>query len=104
MDAVAETVLDLIVSEAQPAPLLNVVHPRPSPWHEVYANVNEALGAHLPFVPYHEWISKLEALAITATPQDLERIVSLLRRSSHSDTKSLTSAGTSTTRILACHR
>lgn len=76
MDAVAETVLDLIVSKEEPAPLLNVVHPRPVLWHDVYANVDAALGTHLPFVPYDVWISKLEALSANATPKDLEDIVS----------------------------
>ncbi|KAJ3555784.1 hypothetical protein NM688_g2384 [Phlebia brevispora] len=77
MDAVANIVLDLIVSEEKPAPLLNVVHPRPVPWNEVYSAVNDALDTRLPFVPYHVWISKLEALSVTATPEDLDHIPGL---------------------------
>ena len=77
MDAVAGAVLDLIVSEDQPAALLNVVHPRPIPWHDVYAAVDDALDAHLPFVPYHTWLSILEDRSLTATPEDIEHIVSL---------------------------
>ena len=54
---------------------MNFVHPRPSPWSEVFGGLGDALGG-IPVVPIMVWISKLEALAKTATAEDYRRAVS----------------------------
>ncbi len=79
MDAVADTVLDLIVSPNDPSLVLNVVHPRPSPWNDVIKAINEELRQRLPLVPYAQWIGKLEVLSADPDPQQLENIVSVLQ-------------------------
>ncbi|THG96088.1 hypothetical protein EW026_g5678 [Hermanssonia centrifuga] len=77
MDAVADTVLDLIVSPNDPSLVLNVVHPRPSPWNDVIKAINEELRQRLPLVPYAQWIGKLEVLSADPDPQQLENIPAL---------------------------
>ena len=54
---------------------MNFVHPRPSPWSEVFGGLGDALGG-IPVVPIMVWISKLEVLAKTATAEDYRRAVS----------------------------
>ena len=76
MDAVAGTVLDLIVS-AEPAPsVINVVHPHPVPWSTIFSGVKSALRSPIPFVTFREWLAKLEVVAQQPTPTQLEAVVS----------------------------
>ncbi|KAI8995250.1 acetyl-CoA synthetase-like protein [Trametes punicea] len=41
-----------------PEPILHLVHPNPVPWHDVVSIIANQL--HVPLVPLHEWISRLE--------------------------------------------
>ncbi|KAJ3555779.1 hypothetical protein NM688_g2383 [Phlebia brevispora] len=63
MDAVANLTLDLIFSADTPPPLVNVVHPHPVTWLDIFGAIDEVLGNNLPFVPMSEWVGKLEVLA-----------------------------------------
>lgn len=75
MDAVANMTLDLAKSDNALPPVLNVVHPRPSPWIDVFTNINDALGARLPFIPFEQWVTVLEEQAANPTAKTVERIV-----------------------------
>ena len=79
LDAAAVVVRDLVVA-AGPAPrprLLNVVHPRRTPWHAVFAAINAHLGrAPLPLVPFAEWLANVEVAEARGRAEDLARIVS----------------------------
>lgn len=78
MDTVAGAVLNLVLSRESPPDVLNVVHPRPARWTEVFGTINDALGAQLPFVPYAQWLAKLEALATNADNGQLEAVVRII--------------------------
>ena len=39
-------------------PFLHLVHPRPTPWHDIMAPIAELLG--VPLVPYEQWLSALK--------------------------------------------
>ena len=82
MDAVATIVTDLVATRQHLPKLLNVVHPHPVPWRQVFHFINTSLGQQpFPVVPYDEWMQSVEAVAAQSNPQDLERIVSTLPRS-----------------------
>lgn len=76
VDAVAGIVRDIVVSKEPVPKTVNVSHPRPVLWNEVFKLINDALGAHLPMVPYAQWLEKVEALNQNPTPQTLEDVVS----------------------------
>ena len=75
-DAVANLVLDLAVSEDVGSPVLNVVHPRRTPWRETLRHIQEALGVDMPFVPLDRWVERIEKESANATAETLEWIVS----------------------------
>ena len=76
MDAVANIVSDLVVTEAQLPTLLNAVHPRPVPWKQVINDINSCLfDRPLAVVPYSQWVEDLARVASNATAEDIERIV-----------------------------
>lgn len=79
MDVVASTVNDLIHSTDNTAQLLNVVHPRPTSWNDIFTSVNTELATQLPFVPYAQWLDKLSALASDASIEQMKEVVSQLR-------------------------
>lgn len=58
--------------------VVNVVHPHPVSWNDVFTAVKGALGNRLPLVPYADWLEKLEARATDATARDLNEVVSVL--------------------------
>lgn len=80
MDAVASAVSDLILTN-EPLPLLvNVVHPRPVAWHDVFAAMSKHIAKEpVPFTDFGSWVQKLEALSESATADDLQRMVSRYR-------------------------
>ena len=77
MDALASIVVDVVLETEKLHTTLNVVHPHRATWRNVLNGVNTALGAHLPFIPYKDWLSKLEEFAATEDSQEyLDKIVS----------------------------
>ena len=82
MDAVAEIIRDTVLSQEEMPTLVNAVHPRPVAWKQVMSDINACLhDKPLAVVPYSWWLEALERAADGATQEDLERIVSLRRRS-----------------------
>lgn len=77
MDAVARAVVDVVLGREAPE-LINVVHPRPAKWSDVFGAMQAELGVTLPFVPFDEWVKRLEAVADNASASDLEKIVGSL--------------------------
>ena len=77
LDAIGDMYVDLLVSREPLPPMVNVVHPHPTTWEDVLANVRDELGGHIPYVSMDEWIDKLEILSANASNDDLQRIVSL---------------------------
>lgn len=77
MDAVADIVGDLVLSEKPSASVLNVVHPRPVPWRTIFDAINVQLGTEpLRTVPYRQWLNALRDVEARRNVQDLEQIVS----------------------------
>lgn len=76
VDAVADIVRDLVLAKQPVTQVVNVVHPRSVSWDSVFQSMNDALEAHLPMVPYAQWLEKLETLNKNPTPETLEDIVS----------------------------
>ena len=63
------------------ADVLNIVHPRPVPWNrlftEIATDLSSELNTSLLFIPYSQWISKLEQFSASPTEDDLKAVVSL---------------------------
>lgn len=80
MDAVATMVLDLVTSSAPLPPLVNVVHPRPTSWKDVFQNINLNLDrTPLRLVPFDDWLRAVEDRAVSCSAKDLERLVRAFR-------------------------
>ena len=76
-DAVANAIVDLVVSEATLPPVLNLVHPCPVTWQAICQSINKTLARRpLPIVPFSEWLSKVEQRPTTKT--ETEQTVSKL--------------------------
>ncbi|KZT70000.1 acetyl-CoA synthetase-like protein [Daedalea quercina L-15889] len=73
MDAVARTVVDVLLGRAAPE-LINVVHPRPIKWADVSGAMQAELGVALPSIAFDAWVRRLEAVVENASASDLERI------------------------------
>lgn len=83
MDAVANIVRDLVITETQLPILLNAVHPHPIPWKQVMNDINSCLfDRPLAVVPYSQWVEELVRVARNATAEGIERVVSSSLRSS----------------------
>ena len=77
MDALASVVVDLVLADAKLPLALNVVHPHRAKWQDVLDGVNAATGAKLPFIPYKQWLARLEEFASQENSQQLlEKVVS----------------------------
>ncbi|GJE92564.1 acetyl-CoA synthetase-like protein [Phanerochaete sordida] len=74
MDAVANLALEIAVSEKRAPLVLNVVHPRPKPWHAILSDVSDALGVNMKFVPLKKWVSVLEQKAQTVDSKTADQI------------------------------
>ncbi|KIP07411.1 hypothetical protein PHLGIDRAFT_105771 [Phlebiopsis gigantea 11061_1 CR5-6] len=75
MDAVADIVGDLVLSEKPSASVLNVAHPRPVPWRTIFDAINVQLGTEpLRTVPYRQWLDALREAEACRNAQDLEQI------------------------------
>ncbi|KAI0698146.1 hypothetical protein BC835DRAFT_1413279 [Cytidiella melzeri] len=77
VDAVADIVRDLVLSEQRVSQVVNVLHPRPVLWDHVFRLINDALDARLPIVPYAQWLEKLESANQNPTPKVLEDVPAL---------------------------
>ncbi|KAI0079020.1 acetyl-CoA synthetase-like protein, partial [Panus rudis PR-1116 ss-1] len=75
-DTLSKAILDLVTTDKALPDILNMVHPRPASWIEVFGRIGSALG-NLPVVPLKDWFEKLENLSTRATSQDLESIPAL---------------------------
>lgn len=82
MDAVANVVKDLVLSEQRPPKLVNVVHPHPVPFRTVIEGFKASLGQSIKIVAFNQWIHEVEGIAERGKAEDLDRVVcSLLLRS-----------------------
>ena len=75
MDAVANAVVDLVVGRKVPE-LINVAHPRPVKWSDVFGAMQTELGVALPYISIDAWVKRLEVIADNVSASDLERVVS----------------------------
>ena len=78
MDAVSGAFTNLVLADTDLPQLVNLTHPRRVSWRDIFKNVNTQLNPRLPFLPYSEWLSKLEQLSENAGPEDMEKVVSCL--------------------------
>ena len=74
MDAAARMVVELAQGSGLPE-VVNVVHPRPARWTELFTAMQAELGTAIPFVPFKEWVQQLEIVAEGASQEDLDTIV-----------------------------
>ncbi len=78
MDALSAAVVDVVLATEPLPPAFNFVHPHRAAWRDVLGAVNDATGAHVPFLPYSEWLARLEVLAAQEnTQENLKKTVSL---------------------------
>ncbi|EIW76887.1 acetyl-CoA synthetase-like protein [Coniophora puteana RWD-64-598 SS2] len=68
MDAAARAMLDVTFSANELPKILNLVHPRGTPWSKLIEPISEALarvnqGKKLPLVPFADWFAELERLS-----------------------------------------
>jgi hypothetical protein len=60
VDAAATAILDIVKHSGNPSPpiaYLNLVHPRPTPWDDIFKAAADHL--HLDFVSYDKWVELL---------------------------------------------
>ncbi|KAH8102700.1 hypothetical protein BXZ70DRAFT_929500 [Cristinia sonorae] len=86
VDVAARTIADIVTSPSTSSSsslpeLINLVHPRPVPWSDIFSAVHANTGSRLPTIPFAEWLSKVEAHSANATEQDFAAIpaIKLLR-------------------------
>ena len=85
MDAVSNSIVELIFHNKRLPPVLNVVHPRPTEWNTVIKIIGDALvlqkklSSPLDLISFQEWFYILEAHAKAANQENNneQRIVSL---------------------------
>jgi hypothetical protein len=68
VDAVAQSILEIALSNKSPPPVLNVVHPRPITWSSMIATLCNALNQSKRFHPdglklvsFQKWFKLLES-------------------------------------------
>jgi hypothetical protein len=82
-DAVSQAILDVAFSKEALPRALNLVHPRPTPWHNIITAAsdnlvkNEITKDRLPLVNFEIWFSKLQDASVGASDETLKRIVRL---------------------------
>ncbi|THH28493.1 hypothetical protein EUX98_g5705 [Antrodiella citrinella] len=81
LDIAARTIVDTVETPGPLPAFVNLVHPRPSRWSDVFAAVNNCLGGYLHVVPFSEWLRNVEAHSANATEHDFENVpaIKLLR-------------------------
>jgi hypothetical protein len=81
-DTVSQAILDVAFGQERPERALNLVHPRPVPWHNIMEAASERLvknrvtSTRLGLVSVEEWFSKLWNASAGADDQTLKHIVS----------------------------
>lgn len=82
MDGVAQALLDIALATSHYSyQALNIVHPRPTTFDMMIANINEALlsegiiNVPLDIIPQTQWSQLLESRALNASSSDMEHIV-----------------------------
>ena len=84
MDAVSNSIMELIFHDKRLPPVLNIVHPRPTEWNTVFKLIRDALvlqkrlDSPLALISFQEWFYILEAHAKAANQENKNelRIVS----------------------------
>ncbi|TFK94521.1 acetyl-CoA synthetase-like protein [Polyporus arcularius HHB13444] len=51
-------------------PFLHLVHPRPTPWHNIISPIADSLG--VPLVPYEQWLTALKSSVEHGSPAEIE--------------------------------
>ncbi|KAI0081390.1 acetyl-CoA synthetase-like protein [Panus rudis PR-1116 ss-1] len=77
METTAQTIVDFVLSPASPPEVLNIIHPHPVPWNQIFRDAADVLGqkgASLSLIPYEAWLSKIEERSTNASAADLEQI------------------------------
>ena len=75
MNAITDITLDLIFSSDKLPSILNVVHPQPITWPEVFATLNDSLGGQMQMMSLSGWVADLERKSLLASPEMAENIV-----------------------------
>jgi len=75
MDAVSNCIVELIFQNQRLPPALNVVHPRPTGWNEMFKLIDDALvlqkiHAPLTFISFQKWFNILEVHAKAANQEN----------------------------------
>lgn len=79
-DAVADAMIDLVMSKEPLPPALNLVHPRPVPWNVVRGGLSKHLAHRpLPTIPLREWLDKVEQFPVNN--ETIDEVVSLFMQS-----------------------
>jgi len=81
VDVTSRTIVDSVLSSNPLPEVVNLVHPRPVPWRDVFMAANDALGGELELLPFEDWFRKLEARSANANEHDLHDVpaIKLLR-------------------------
>lgn len=79
-DSVANTFVDLALTEEPLPRVLNLVHTRPVAWRTVLEYLNKCMAAPLAIISFEEWLSKVEDAANQSTDA-LDRVVRPIFRS-----------------------
>jgi hypothetical protein len=67
MDNVVRITMDTVMSLDPPPPVLNIVHPKPTPWNTIFRYVADALhdvgvlNAPSPLISSTEWLHRLRS-------------------------------------------
>lgn len=84
---VATAVLDITFAESAPQSL-NIMNPQRARWSDVMTSIRDAILEQklshrdcLTFVPFVEWVTRLEKKVASASSEDLAHIVSLVEAS-----------------------
>ncbi|KAH8102928.1 hypothetical protein BXZ70DRAFT_927267 [Cristinia sonorae] len=81
VDVASRFVLDSILSTESLPAVVNLVHPHPVPWQEVFTAIKQVIGGPLELVPFDDWVSRLEAQSAYMRRTDLKDVpaIKLLR-------------------------
>lgn len=81
MDAVCQAIVDIAFTAEVPPLALNLVHPQPVPWNDIFRAIATSLGdvkheAPLPLIPIRDWVARLDKVATSTEEGDMQKIVS----------------------------
>ncbi|CAL1703617.1 unnamed protein product [Somion occarium] len=82
VDVVASAVVEITHSSSATSDVLNIVHPQPVPWNNVFSDIAKTLGSMsgqpVQLVPYADWLAKLEQYSTSPTQSDLDAMVRII--------------------------